>query len=155
MDLHDRFSKLPYWFELVTDRDEITKLSNLYEKWTGVSIKLPPLMFYKLQDWIAARDKLTREYIGACVVIYIDDYIWNRKWGLVENVYVKENYRRCGVGKYLMAIAEINARYCGCDFIKLTSSKEAGINLYRQLNYKEGHSFRKNLERVDGILCVV
>ena len=86
-----------------------------------------------------------QEIIGAAILIIIRDLIFQNIWGLVENVYVKKEYRKNGIGKKLMKEVETQGRFWGCSFLKLTSSKPEGQALYRSLGYKEGLSFKKEL----------
>jgi spore coat polysaccharide biosynthesis protein SpsF len=126
----------------------------IYEEWTGrmPEIKTPLvnsfLVIAKVDDEDGKKTGDWSEYnkiVGAAQYIIIDDPVWRRRWALVENVYVAQNYRRQGVGTKLMKFVEDQAYLFGCDFIKLTSRKEAGKALYRSLDYEEGSSFYKKI----------
>ena len=56
-----------------------------------------------------------------------------------------ERHRRKGVAKELMAYAERYAKESDCAFVKLTSRKEDGIELYEALGYERGHSYQRVL----------
>ena len=119
-------------------------LAELYQEWVG---HIPQFKGIQMNShWVAAKDG--KKYIGAAQLVVIDDPMWDRRWGLVENVYVTEVYRGKGVGKELMRFIERTAQGVGCDFIKLTSAsgKVAGHSLYRSMEYKEGLSFKKSIE---------
>ena len=124
------------------DRIEDTK--ELYKEWIG---KYPKFSGLKTNSTlIVAREEGTNKIIGAAQIIMIDDPIWDRRWGLVENVFVSEDYRRQGVARQLMRHLENQAKLFGCKFLKLTTNKEEGKGLYRALGYDVGLSFGKDLE---------
>lgn len=129
-----------------TVEDDLEKIGELYKGWTGKDIKIiSPLInsFFGV-----AKLEKTNGIVGAAQLIVIDDPFWNRSWGLVENVYVKEEYRDKGVAKQLMKYIEDLAFCLGCNYIKLTSSfgKIEGHKLYKSLGYIEGSSFKKVCE---------
>lgn len=120
-----------------TDTDE------LYKEWTGKSPNYDRMLtntFYSI-----VRNREDGSIVGVAHLIIMDDPVWDRRWGLIENVYVAKAHQRQGIGDMLMEILELQAALFGCKFIKLTSSKEEGKALYRSRNYKEGSSFRKDL----------
>ena len=125
--------------------DDAKVLAELYQEWVGHTPQFKGIQINSL--WVAARDG--DKYVGAAQLIIIDDPIWDRRWGLVENVYVAEAYRRRGIGKELMSTIESTA-YGGfdCEFVKLTSASEKfmGHSLYRSMKYKEGLSFKRLLK---------
>lgn len=127
----------------------------LYDEWVGKEIAceehgelaFPPINLFT----VVAKDvdlEPEEEVIGAAQLIIMYDMVWKRRWGLVENVFVKKSYRGKGIAKGLMAELELLARTWCCEFIKLTSGKDklAGHALYKSLNYEEGSSFKKWLE---------
>ena len=121
---------------------------DLYKQWTGEE-RTPENIFNK--KTIVARvfgeeSGLTSPIVGVAELIIIDDWVFGRKWGLVENVYVDEEWRRSGIATQLMKHVESQAVALGCEFIKLTSRKEEGKALYRSLGYEEGSYFRKELK---------
>ena len=126
-----------------TSWDNISDIGSLLKEWTGRDINTEFVLWNSY--FIVAKDN--NEFIGCAQLVIIDDPFWNRRWGLVENVFVKDSYRKCGVGKQLMERVEIQAKLFGCKFIKLTSGfdKMAGIALYESLGYEKGYSFRKEL----------
>ena len=93
---------------------------------------------------VAKEDK---RIIGALQLYIINDTFWNRKWGLIENIYVSKEFRRKGIARKLMAFAELEASMFGCEFVKLTSShdKKEAHELYQSLDYVQGYSFKKEL----------
>lgn len=126
----------------------------VYEEWTGQYPKIehPLINEYMVIARIDSEkgeetgDWSDYDYIvGAAEYFIFDDPVWHRRWALVENVYVAKDYRRQGVGTKLMKFIEDQAYLFGCDFIKLTSRKEAGKALYRSLGYDEGSSFYKRV----------
>lgn len=125
-----------------TSWDCIKDLGELYSKWVGHT---PKFKFGTFAFLIVAREKGSNKFVGATQLIIIDDQVWDRRWGLVENVFVSEPYRKQGIGKELMENVEAQAQLMGCKFIKLTSRKEEGKALYKSLGYEEGSSFRKDL----------
>lgn len=117
-------------------------ISLLMKEWTGKDYDDS----YNTMDshFVVAKDN--GDCVGCVQMIMISDPYWNRKWGLVENVYVAKGYRRKGIaGKMMSAVANL-CRDLGCSFLKLTSGKEEGKALYRSLGYQEGSSFRKELQ---------
>ena len=119
-------------------------VEELYQEWTEIK----PQWTRKQSNifWVVAND--FDKIVGALVVVIINDPIWNRKWGLVENVYVLKEFRKQGIASRMMHQAEFQARFMGCEFVKLTSGKDKieGHKLYKSLEYKEGCSFKKGLK---------
>ena len=114
---------------------------NLYKEWTGKDLNHDHILWNSFS--IVAKDN--GNIVGAAQLIVIDDPFWDRRWGLVENVFVKKEYRRKGIGSELMKQLENQALAMGCSFVKLTTRKEEGRELYRSLGYEEGSSFRREL----------
>ncbi len=113
---------------------------DLYKQWTGER-RFPENI---LNKWtIVAKDE--NKIVGAAELLLVDDWVWHRRWGLVENVYVEKDSRKKGIGKMMMEHVEAQAKGWGCEFIKLTSRKKEGKTLYRSLGYEEGSCFRKEL----------
>ena len=126
-----------------TNFDKERDFADLYREWVGHTPEFKGIQTNSY--WVGAKDTETNKWIGAAQLIVVDDPIYDRRWGLVENVYVAKDYRRRGVGTQLMREVEAMAFTFGCEFIKLTSRKEEGKALYRSLGYGEGSSFRKEL----------
>lgn len=127
-----------------TMTQDTSVLAELYKKWVG---HLPQFKGVCVNTfWAVVKDD--EKYVGVAQLVLIDDPIWDRRWGLVENVYVTEAYRQKGIAKQLMNFIESMAKGYGCEFVKLTSGSEkvAGHALYRSMGYKEGLSFKKKLE---------
>ena len=125
---------------MITSWDKFEDVAELYKEWTEKELTETVQLNAHL---VIARDGET--IIGAAQLLVIDDPVWGRRWGLVENVYVKEGYRKKGIGSDLMSAIETQAIGLGCKFIKLTSRKKEGKALYRSLGYEEGSSFRMEL----------
>jgi GNAT superfamily N-acetyltransferase len=121
--------------------EDYSKISELYKEWVGHAI--PDVWAKNGSDFIVAKYK--NNIIGGLELNFISDFVWGRKWGLIENVYVKKDYRRNGIGTGLMRYAEVFAKGLGCEFIKLTSRKKEGQALYQSLGYETGMSFYKKL----------
>jgi len=119
-----------------------SEAGKLFKEWTK---KEPDFDNYILLNSFFFGAYKDDRIVGVAQLIIIDDPFWNRRWGLIENVFVKKEYRRQGIGKGLMKQLENQAISLGCSFVKLTSRKEEGIELYRSIGYEEGSSFRKEL----------
>ena len=128
---------------IYTSTDDTKAIGKLLKEWTGV--EPDDEILWNSFFVVAIDDSKT---VGVVQLIIIDDPFWNRRYGLVENVYVKKGYRGCGIGKQLMHHLENQAKGFGCKFIKLTSGldKKGGRGLYKSLGYTEGSSFRKNFD---------
>ena len=125
------------------------EVMGLYSEWSGI----PPIsdkeMVINLTTVVARLgDYYKGRIVGSAQLIMIYDYVWDMYFGLIENVFVSEEYREKGIAKGLMKELEVIAKNKGCVFLKLTSSleKEAGHALYRSLGYIEGRSFKKWLQ---------
>lgn len=122
--------------------------SALFKEWTGrdIAVVYPEINVLG----VVAKDKENDRIVGAAQLTIIDDAIWGRRWGLVENVYVAEDCRRQGVGRGLMKEVEDKAYSFGCAYIKLTSGhdKKEAHALYRSIGYTEGLSFKKQVRGV-------
>jgi len=123
---------------------KLDEIGNCLKEWTGYDYN-EGFLSLNTQYIIA---KIEAEIIGVVQLSIIADPFWNRRWGLVENVFVKEKYRGNGISKGMMELVESQARYVGCEFVKLTSGFEKNIahSLYNALGYKEGYSFKKILK---------
>ncbi len=117
--------------------------AELYEEWVGHKPQYKGVQSNSF--WYGARDTETNYWVGAAQLLIVEDPIFDRRWGLVESVYVAKVYRRQGIASSLMKGLEMLAFNFGCEFIKLTSRKEEGKSLYRTLGYTEGGAFRKEL----------
>ena len=125
--------------------DKLKDIGELLKEWTSKELDTSFVLWNSY--FIVAREKGTNKFVGSTQLIILDDPFWNRRYGLVENVYVRKGYRTFGIGKQLMSEIEKQAKLLGCQFIKLTAGfdKKAGRELYKSLGYKEGSSFRKDL----------
>lgn len=129
------------YFTATDNRELVTEL---YKEWTGKEQNMN-MITWNDRLVLAMDDK---KVIGAAQIIIIPDRVWNRKWCLIENVFVTESYRGRGIGKGLMDFVEKYCLLCGeFDFIKLTSSKPVGQELYRSMGYEEGSSFKKRAQK--------
>lgn len=116
-------------------------IKSLYREWTNKDINRHDM---RLINTIYCGVKYKDKVVACAMLNWNDDPVWYRRWAICENVYVLKEFRRQGVGTLLMKTVAEAAEYMGCEFIKLTSSKEEGIALYRSLGWKEGLSFRKD-----------
>ena len=124
-----------------TATDDIKVTAELYAEWLGHTPGFKGIAYN--ERVVVAKDG--NKVIGAAIVIMVIDRIFDRAWALVENVYVLKKYRNKGIGKGLMKFIETQYLVSGeVAFIKLTSGKDDGIRLYRNLGYEEGSSFRKD-----------
>lgn len=121
--------------------EDYSKISELYKEWTNRQSK--ELWVKNGSDFIVAKDN--NKIVAVLELSKIADFVHDRKWGLIENVYVNKDYRRNGIGTGLMRYAEVFAKELGCEFIKLTSRKKEGQSLYQSLGYETGMSFYKKL----------
>ena len=126
-----------------TTWDWLIDTSDLYKEWVG---HVPEFIGIRQNDFLVIARDDSNKIVGAAQLLIIDDPIWDRTWGLVENVFVTKLYRNCGIGKGLMRFVEEQAKLLGCDFIKLTTRKPEGRELYRSLGYDEGSSFYKKFK---------
>ena len=125
-----------------TSCNDIQDLNNLYKEWVGKDLSHSHILWNSF--FVVAKDN--DKIIGAAQLIVIDDPFWDKRWGLIENVFVKKEYRRQGIGMVLMKQSENQAIAIGCSFVKLTTRKKEGKELYRSIGYEEGSSFRKGLQ---------
>lgn len=134
--------------------DNAPGIAKLYKEWTGKDFD-KSMVVLNSHD-IVAIDSVTKEKVGVAQLIMINDPYLGRTWGLVENVFVKENYRRRGVGTELMKAAEQEARLWGCEFIKLTSNltRVAAHKLYEAMGYSKGYSYKKYIHKASILVAV-
>lgn len=117
----------------------LAEAGDFYKQWTGTFNKR--LVQPNMHILVAREHRI----VGALCLIISDDAFWAIKWGLIENVFVLPEYRRQGIAKELMDRAETLARESDCQFVKLTTRKEDGIELYEALDYEQGRSYRRVL----------
>ena len=120
---------------------DLRELGEFYKSWTGKS-------YNEQYDLVNAHCIITRDdnkIVGALVLVVMSDPFFNRRWGLLEDVYVIPEYRRKGVATRLMGEAESVAKSLGCGFVKLTSYKLEGQALYEALGYDIGKAYGKGL----------
>lgn len=115
--------------------------SEFYNQWTGKEVG--SYISLDCQDIVAKDDG---KIVGALQLRIIKDPIFDRRWGMIDNVFVTPSARRRGIATKLMKFAEVQALGCGCKFVKLTSYKDKGKEFYRALGYEEGSAFAKGLE---------
>ena len=121
--------------------DKLKDIAELYREWTNRPTgwsQVPWNTFF-----VVAVDSSIKRIVGATQYILVDDPFFGRRFALVENVFVKAEYREQGVGKMLMEFTEWQCKLFGCEFLKLTTRKAEGKALYRSLEYEEGSSFYK------------
>jgi GNAT superfamily N-acetyltransferase len=123
---------------------ELKEVADLLQEWTGKQYNQE----YAQNSYIIVAKDGDRA-VGCTQLIIIGDPFFNRKWGLIENVYVTPLYRNKGVGKMIMDYTWEQATNLGCEFVKLTSSfnKTEAYLLYQSMGYAEGSSFKKVCEK--------
>ncbi|MBE5923120.1 MAG: GNAT family N-acetyltransferase [Lachnospiraceae bacterium] len=91
------------------------------------------------------------EPVGCCFLLVTEkpsnpNFI-NGRTGTVLNVYVKPNYRRCGIAKQLMNNLLEDAKLKNLDYVELKSTED-GHKLYRNLGFKDEQSeyYRMKIE---------
>ncbi len=121
------------------------EIGEFYREWTGKGYS-NEYMLLNTEHYVARDRDEDSKIVGCIQLTVIPDPFFQRRWGLIENVFVLPEYRKKGIAKKLMRHGETQAQGFGCAFLKLTSRKTEGIALYRSLGYEEGSSFRKELE---------
>jgi GNAT superfamily N-acetyltransferase len=121
------------------------ELGEFLKEWTGKSYTMNTHVIPFNQTCIVARDRDAGDKIVGCAIyITIGDPFFGRSWALVEDVYVTPAYRKNGIAEKIMRIIETLVFADGaCEFLKLTTRKDLGRELYRSLGYEEGSSFYK------------
>ncbi|MEM8718572.1 MAG: GNAT family N-acetyltransferase [Cyanobacteria bacterium P01_G01_bin.39] len=99
----------------------------------------------KIPDFIEIYAEVEPEKLVGGLVSYVD---WGR-WLCIDTIWIDANYRKQGIGEYLIKYAEqkaINkdikrARLCTFDFQALPFYKKLGYTIYGELkDYPEGHT---------------
>ncbi len=129
---------------IVTAWHDLRDFVEIYKEWTGKEANYKDYMPWN-SYYVVAKEGV--DIIGIVQMLHIADPYWHRSWMLIENVYVREAYRRQGVAKKMMEHVEVEAMGFHCEFIKLTSAydKEEAHALYKSLGYVEGYSFKKKI----------
>ena len=131
----------------IRDTEELTKLGKMYEQWTGKQYN--PNYSTNGSIFVVAKDNDSNNdnIVGCIQLIIIEDPFFQRKWGMLENLFVSPNYRKIGLGERLVERAEVVASDLECSFVKLTSNfdKVASHALFKSRNYVEGGSFKRKL----------
>ena len=120
------------------------QLRSLYTEWRGSKPEFQDIQVNS--HWFSAIDSNTGECVGAAQLIIIYAPAWDLHWGLVQDVFVRKEYRQQNIATELMKNIEGYATTIGCRFIRLTteSTREGAIELYKKLGYDiEGLSFLK------------
>jgi ribosomal protein S18 acetylase RimI-like enzyme len=124
------------------DQSYLAELSELYKPWTDREYD---------NRWILTNSQFVLAYdgdllVGAVQLIVLPDPFRHRSLGLVENVFVKKEYRRRGIAFTMMNEVERLAKMtCHCEYIKLNAETDEAKALYRNLGYEENSSFRMYL----------
>lgn len=129
-----------------TALDGMEELGRLYSEWSGKEYDEKYVLWNSYFMGARDRDKDDR-LIGCVQLIVIDDPFFQRRWGLIENVFVLEDYRHNGICREMMRLTESQAQLFGCEFVKLTSGmdKKDAHRLYEGLGYKRGYSYKEML----------
>lgn len=123
--------------------NDVKEVGALLKEWTGKQYNFDYILWNS--RFIGARENVTRRLVGVAQYIIIPDPFFQRNWALVENVFVLPEYRRHGLASQIMRILFDTARAIDCDFVKLTTRKEAGKLLYQSLGMEEGSAFYMEL----------
>ena len=114
------------------------------DKLTTIRNNLPTYFMEHLnKDLIAYVCRNNDEIIG-CSFLYIsykpsNPSFINGRTGTVMNVYVKENYRKQGIGKRLMESIINKGKELELDYIDLQSTED-GYNLYKSVGFVDNSS---------------
>jgi len=122
------------------------ELGEFLKEWTGKPYTADTHIIPLNQTYLVARDRDdNNKIVGCACYIMTGDPFFGRSWALIENVYVTPKYRRQKIARDIMRTIEHNV-FAGsdCEFLKLTTRKALGKELYRSLGYEEGSSFYKN-----------
>ena len=123
---------------MYTEASDIARICRLYEEWTGEKVNLgeTETMHNGLQ-LVMVKDKEKDEIAGAAQLLVIDDAVWNRRWGLVLNLYVGQHFRHKGKGRELIRLLWQEVEFLGCDFISLSAGQEAPKQFFRAVGLCE------------------
>jgi L-amino acid N-acyltransferase YncA len=121
-----------------TEASDIAQICRLYEEWTKekVDFRETETVHNDLR-MVMVKDKEKDEIAGAAQLLVIDDAIWNRRWGLVLNLYVGQSFRRKNIGRELMQLLWQEAEFLGCDFISLSTGQEASKQFFKAVGLHE------------------
>lgn len=87
------------------------------------------------------------ETAGMAIVSIAEHYrraVFGTTYAYVNGVYVRERFRRCGLGSALMQRVEEWARTKGCTMVRLRASED-GAALYTTLGFRPGREMEKPL----------
>lgn len=118
---------------LNSDQTAITDLFNeCFEK----NILYHDFNISKNSDIIIA--EINEEIVGVLEIDFVFNVIQNIKFAIINNVCVKEKYRKIGIGELLIKNAEEICKNEKCSYINLTSNKSrtSAHALYQKENYK-------------------
>lgn len=128
----------------ITYTGDYREVGRLLKQWSGKDFDDKYMMHES--HFLVARNG--EQSVGCAQLVVINDPFWGRSWGLIENVYVAQDYRRQGIAQQLMEAILREAANFHCDFVKLTSSydKKAAHELYQGLGFEQGLSFKKQID---------
>jgi GNAT superfamily N-acetyltransferase len=92
--------------------------------------------------------KENSEEVGRCFIYLIKNELHEKPYALLEDVFVKEDYRGKGFGSFLVKEAIKKAKELGCYKIIATSRFERTYvhKFYKSLGFKNwGYEFRLNM----------
>jgi GNAT superfamily N-acetyltransferase len=121
--------------------NNLHEIGELLKEWSGKPYSSDFVLFNS--RFIGARDN--KKLVAIAQYIGIPDPFFQRKWMLIENVFVLPEYRRQGLASQIMKQILEQARIEDYEFVKLTTRKEGGKALYRSLGMEEGSAFYMEL----------
>jgi len=128
---------------MYTEANDIARICRLYEEWTGEKVDLGETeTAHNGLQLVMVKNEEKDEIAGAAQLLVIDDAVWNRRWGLVLNLYIGQHFRHKGKGRELIRLLWQEAEFLGCDFISLSASQEASKQFFRAVGlYEHGTTF--------------
>lgn len=119
---------------------ETEEVAPLYKEWTGKDMNydlLPLLNTF----FIGAREE--NNLIGLVHLVIVNDPFWNLIWGRIDTIYVKEGYRRQGIGRELIKVTIQQATLFGCSFIRLDTEygNDIAQAFYKSLGFTKDYSY--------------
>lgn len=104
-----------------------------------IKIKKASANFYKFEYW------LENKIVGRAFLFLIYNDLHQKPYGLLEDVFVLEDYRGQGIGKELVKAVIAKAKELGCYKLIATSrfARERVHRLYENLGFQKwGYEFR-------------
>lgn len=124
------------------------EIINLYNEAFEKNIMYHDIDVGKNEDIIVA--EIESGVVGTLTIDYLMDRMQGKNYAIINNVCVKKEFLKTGIGTKLMENAIKLCQERGCSYIKLTSntSREAAHALYKKLGFKiiDTCVFKKELE---------